>query len=48
MSEPGRLPPARHLAYVSSQRDTMMGKEVRRRLCPAVAREKRAQEFVKF
>jgi hypothetical protein len=36
------------MAYVSSHRDPMMGKQVLRRLYPACTREKRAQEFVKF
>lgn len=44
----GRLPPARDPGYVSSHRDTMMGRQVLRRLCPACARENRAQAFVKF
>jgi NADH-quinone oxidoreductase subunit F len=42
------LPPARYLGYVSAHSDTVMGKQVLRRLCPACAREKRAQEFVKL
>ena len=44
----GPLPPARYLGYVSSHSDTVMGKQVLRRLCSACAREKRAQEFVKL
>jgi len=44
----GPQPPARYLGYISSHRDTTMGKQVLRRLCPAGARKKRAQEFVKF
>jgi len=44
----GPLPPARYLGYVSAHSDTVMGKQVLRRLCPACAREKRAQEFVKL
>jgi NADH-quinone oxidoreductase subunit F len=42
------LPPARYLGYVSSHSDTVMGKQVLRRLCPTCARAKRAQEFVKL
>ncbi len=42
------LPPARYLAYVSAQSDTVMGKQVLRRLCPACARAQRAREFVRF
>jgi NADH-quinone oxidoreductase subunit F len=44
----GPLPPARYLGYVSSHSDTVMGKQVLRRLCAACTREKRAQEFVRF
>ncbi len=44
----GPLPPTRYLGYVSSHSDTVMGKQVLRRLCPTCARAKRAQEFVKF
>jgi len=41
-------PPARYLSYVSSPSDTKVGKQVLRRLCPACARGKRAQQFVKY
>jgi hypothetical protein len=44
----GPLPPARYLDYVTSRSDAVTGKQVLRRLCPACAREKRAQEFVKI
>ncbi|MGO9621055.1 MAG: FAD-dependent oxidoreductase [Desulfobaccales bacterium] len=44
----GPLPPGRYLDYVTSHSDAVTGKQVLRRLCPACAREKRAQEFVKL
>jgi NADH-quinone oxidoreductase subunit F len=44
----GPLPPARYLGYVSSHSDTVMGKQVLRRLCPTCVRAQRAREFVKF
>ena len=44
----GPLPPARYLGYVSSHSDTMIGKQVLRRLCSTCARQQRAQEFVKL
>ena len=44
----GPLAPARYLEYVSSRSDTVMEKQVLRRLCPQCAREKRAAAFVKL
>jgi len=44
----GPLPPERYVDYVSAHSDSVLGKQVLRRLCPRCAREKRAAQFVKF
>jgi len=40
------LPPSRYLSYVTGRSDSVMGKQVLRRLCARCAREQRAAKLV--